>query len=289
MRESRETSPTSHKLLEGYGLHTGAPARVTLRVVDGPVALRAKGSLALISACSAVATERATTVEAPRGAFRIQTVEHAFAALAGLGVRSGVLLDIEGPEMPLLDGGSSAWCAALDALGLSADCVAPPPLRVERQATIQVGQSRYEFRSGDEVEVSVRFETDDARLEPDARWCGAPEDFRARIAPARTFALARDLEELGRSDLARFVDPEAVVFVGPDAIHCRRPFQPDEPARHKLLDLIGDLYLYGGPPVGVVSAVRPGHTATRRAVARAIDDGVLAHTVRAAASIRPTR
>jgi UDP-3-O-acyl-N-acetylglucosamine deacetylase len=139
-----------------------------------------------------------------------------------------------------------------------------------------VGASRYEFEPGEGVSLRVAFETDDARLARAASWDGDVHDFRARIAPARTFALARDLATIERLGLARHADPASVVLVMPDAIHCRGPFVPDEPARHKLLDLIGDLYLYGGPPRGTLSARRPGHGPTHEALGKARRDGILA-------------
>jgi UDP-3-O-acyl-N-acetylglucosamine deacetylase len=71
-----------------------------------------------------------------------------------------------------------------------------------------------------------------------------------------------------------------VVVLTPDAILCAgRPFAPDEPARHKLLDMMGDLYLHGGPPAGRLRAVRPGHAANARAFARAREEGILVSRV----------
>jgi UDP-3-O-[3-hydroxymyristoyl] N-acetylglucosamine deacetylase len=66
-----------------------------------------------------------------------------------------------------------------------------------------------------------------------------------------------------------------VVVIGAEILAAGRPFAPDEPARHKLLDLVGDLFLYGGPPRGSVAAYRPGHWATHEAVRRAREAGVL--------------
>jgi UDP-3-O-[3-hydroxymyristoyl] N-acetylglucosamine deacetylase len=146
---------------------------------------------------------------------------------------------------------------------------------VARRESIDVGASRYEFEPGDRVALRVAFETEDPRLARHASWDGDPSDFRERIAPARTFALARDLEAIGRLGLARHVDPAAVVVVMPDAIHGRGAFAPDEPARHKLLDLVGDFYLHGGPPRGTVTARRPGHGPTLEAIVRARREGIL--------------
>jgi UDP-3-O-[3-hydroxymyristoyl] N-acetylglucosamine deacetylase len=264
---------TRQVIVEGVGLHTGSPVRVALHGCAGPVQLRGKGVAVTLDELSVVSTRRATTVQARGGGLRTRTVEHALAALAGLGVYEGVALQIDGPEMPLLDGGAMAWCDAVKQLGVEAG---RPRLRVARRAVIYVGASRYEWAPADAVDVEVRLEIDDARLTLHARWAGDPDDFYGRIAPARTFAVSGEIEELLRQGLARHVDPASVVVIAPDAIHhAGRPFSPDEPARHKLLDLVGDLYLYGGPPLGRVSALRPGHAANTRAILQARDAGVL--------------
>jgi UDP-3-O-[3-hydroxymyristoyl] N-acetylglucosamine deacetylase len=267
---------TAEVVLEGVGLHTGRPSRVVLRAEPGPVRLRAGGLAARIDELRVASTARATTVEAHGGRLRVGTVEHAFAALAGLSIHESVAIDVDGPEMPLLDGGASAWCEALRRLQVPPS---RPRLRVTRAATFDVGPSRFELTpAGDDdvIEVVARVDFDDARLAPEASWTGDAADFVDRIAPARTFALAREVDELARRGLARHVDPACVVVIGPDAIlHAGRPFSPDEPARHKLLDLIGDLYLSGGPPLGGVRALRPGHAVNARALHRAIEEGVL--------------
>jgi UDP-3-O-[3-hydroxymyristoyl] N-acetylglucosamine deacetylase len=270
------TSTPRQVVVRGVGLHTGTPASVTLRARPGAVELCSGGRAARIADLEVASTERSTTVEAYGGLLRVGTVEHVFAALAGCGVYDGVELDIDGPEMPLLDGGAGAWCDALAALELPGPGRRAPGMRVARDATVHLGASRYEFTRGPGVEVEARLELDDARLEPEARWTGGPDDFRARIAPARTFARASDVEDLLRRGLARHVDAASVVVLAAGAIHHSGPaFSPDEPARHKLLDLIGDLYVHGGPPIGRVRGVRPGHSANAEAMRRALDDGIL--------------
>src|SRR5690606_8548586 len=114
------------------------------------------------------------------------------------------------------------------------------------------------------------------RLERHAAWRGDPDDFRERIAPARTFGFAHELDSLLARDLARHVDPASVVVLAVDRVlSAGPPFRADEPARHKLLDLIGDLYAHGGPPAGTVHAIRPGHAATHEAVRRALEEGIV--------------
>jgi len=260
-------------IVEGVGLHTGAWARVELLASKGPVRLRANGVEAGLEKLVVASTARATTVQGRGGLLRVRTVEHMLAALAGLGVHEGVTIAIAGSEMPLLDGGAAAWCDAVKRLGLIGG---KSKLRVARKATTQVGLSRYEWSPAKAIEVEVRLELDDARIAPHARWSGDPEDFHVRIAPARTFAFAHEVDELFRRGLARHVNPESVVLIAPEAIyHAGRPFSPDEPARHKLLDLLGDIYLCGGPPLGRLRVIRPGHAANARAFAQARSEAVL--------------
>lgn len=276
---------TQSVVLSGVGLHTGRPVSVTLHLSHGPVRLASPRGEAPLDALVVVSTVRATTVESHDGRIRVGTVEHALAALAGLGIHDDITLHVDGPEMPLLDGGATTWCEALARLGLPRSHppardrreVRPEPrLRVSRHAVVDVGDSRFELTPADGVDVSVHIDLADDRLTAGARWQGDPVDFVERIAPARTFALSRDVEDLVRRGLARHVDPHSVVVLAPDAIHSAGlPFSPDEPARHKLLDLLGDLYLHGGPPIGRVHAIRPGHSANALAIKRALDEGIL--------------
>jgi UDP-3-O-[3-hydroxymyristoyl] N-acetylglucosamine deacetylase len=264
---------TRQVVVEGFGLHTGAPVRVLLEACDGPVRLRANGLEAVLDDLAVLSTARATTVDALGGRLRVRTVEHLLAALAGLGVHEGVAVVVDGPEMPLLDGGARVWCGALNGLGAKR---AKSKLRVAREAVIQTGLSRYEFAPSAAIAVEVVLELDDIRIAPRAFWNGDPDDFLARIAPARTFAFSHEADELIRRGLARYVNPESVVLIAPEAIYCGGPpFSSDEPARHKLLDLLGDIYLRGGPPLGRLRAFRPGHAANARAFAQAYAEGVL--------------
>jgi UDP-3-O-[3-hydroxymyristoyl] N-acetylglucosamine deacetylase len=264
---------TRQVIVDGIGLHTGSPVRVVLRASAGPVRIRANGVEASLDELAIASTARATTLEGHGGLLRVQTVEHALAALAGLGLYGGMTLSVAGPEMPLLDGGAAAWCDAMKSLGVARGT---SKLHVARPALIEVGKSRYEWSPSAAVDVEVRLDLDDVRIASEARWSGDPDDFRARIAPARTFAFVHEVQELLVRGLARHANPESVVLIAPEGIHhAGKPFCPDEPARHKLLDLLGDLYVWGGPPLGRLRAFRPGHTANARALGRARAEGVL--------------
>jgi UDP-3-O-[3-hydroxymyristoyl] N-acetylglucosamine deacetylase len=254
-------------VVEGLGLHAGAHARVELRARDGVTTLNG----APLGAWSAVKAERATAITC--GDKRARTVEHLFAAMAALGLRGGVEVTLDGEEAPILDGCAAAWMDALGALGVGATA---STIAVVRDDVIDVGTSRYTFTRGDEMRVSVEIELGDARVARDAEWRGDARDFRARIATARTFCFAHEVEALARAGLASHVKPEMVVVIGPQILAAGRPFEADEPARHKLLDLVGDLFLYGGPPRGHVHSYRPGHWSSHEAMRVAHARGVVA-------------
>jgi UDP-3-O-[3-hydroxymyristoyl] N-acetylglucosamine deacetylase len=253
----------------GIGLHGGKPAVALLVAEPGPVRIERGGVICALAELRVLGTRFSTTVGCD--AFSVGTVEHLFAALAGLGVRDGVRIVVQGDELPLLDGGARAFAEDVAALGIAAR---PAPLRVTREARIEVDGSEYFFAPGDGTRVAVEVELPSC-CASDASWAGDADDFVRRIAPARTFALERDLAELERRGLARHASRESVLVVG-DAIHGAGEVAPDEPARHKLLDFIGDAYFHGGPPRGNVRAVRPGHARNHGAFVRALELGVLA-------------
>jgi len=205
-------------------------------------------------------------------AFELHTVEHLLAALGGLGIRSGCRVVVTGgEELPILDGASLEYVRALVSLELP---WTPPLLRVARKGRLEIDGSVYELAPSDRVQVTV-----DVNLPPSctrsASWDGEPRTFSAEIAPARTFALESDVPELGRLGLARHVEPRSVIVVSRDALHGQGDVAPDEPARHKLLDLIRDAYLYGGPPRGELRVSRPGHARNHAAFVKALAMGLI--------------
>ncbi len=261
---------TREVVLDGRGLRAGAAVRVVLRRRSGAVAFSI-GREVRVRDARIVDTDRATTIEVLGQ--RIASVEHLLAAFGGLGVHEGVSIEVTGSEMPLMDGGASTFCEALREIGAEH---ASGPIEVARSGQIHVGDSLYVFEPGKAVKVSVTIDFEDARVASEASWDGDPEDFYRRIAPARTFAFAHEVDALAQRGLASHVTPESVVVLGDREVLFRgHPFLADEPARHKLLDLVGDLFLHGGPPRGTVRAHRPGHGATRIAMREALEQGIV--------------
>ncbi|MDB4995828.1 MAG: UDP-3-O-[3-hydroxymyristoyl] N-acetylglucosamine deacetylase [Myxococcaceae bacterium] len=272
--------------LEGRGLFGGAISRVVLtRTELDHVRVSVAGSTFVrADDLRVLSTVRTTTVGC--GCVKLALVEHLFAALAAASVRSCLDVEVSTGELPLLDGGAALWCAALAKLGLDgrADLARDaawltkdqPRLRILEAGNVEVGDSEYRFALARGIAVEVDVDFDDARVARSAHWDGTPQAFSDRIASARTFLRFADADAMLAAGLAAEVDPKSVVVLAGDAIHAAgRAFEADEPARHKLLDLLGDLYVHGGPPFGTVSARRPGHAATHRAIAVALDRGIL--------------
>ena len=259
--------------LRGLGLFRGTESVVRLTRTNGPPTLAAYGERVAWSACAPTTATLSTSLTLPSGRV-VEGVEHFAAAAAGLGLHHGFELEVcEGHELPLLDGSAARWTAALASFGIAPS---PARLRITRAATIDIDGSRYELEPADSASVHVELRTSHPLLERHAEWTGDSAQFTREIAPARTFAFAADLEGYLARGARPHVEPEQVVVVG-DTLHAAgRPAEPSEPVRHKLLDLLGDLYVHGGPPRGVVRAVAPGHARTHELVKRALQAGVLA-------------
>jgi UDP-3-O-[3-hydroxymyristoyl] N-acetylglucosamine deacetylase len=257
----------------GRGLHSGLRCSVRLRRAVGPFRLQAGSEHATREELRVVRTDRGVTVEAERTALRVDLVEHLFSALAGLGIQDDLAVEVTGPEVPLLDGAALELALALRGLALPRR---PPRLRIVRAGKLDVDGSAYEFLPGDSVEVQVDVEFSPLPCQR-ASWNGSPESYVTQIAPARTFGFERDRALLLSAGRARFVDPNVVLVLddgGAPVAPCA-PLGPNELARHKLLDLLGDLYVYGGPLLGTLRAFRPGHRANHQVLATALRAGLV--------------
>jgi UDP-3-O-[3-hydroxymyristoyl] N-acetylglucosamine deacetylase len=259
--------------LHGLALHRGTPATVTLVRAPGPLAIEQRGARCTVDELRVVRSDRGVMVATEDERVRLDLVEHLFAAIGGLGIHEGLTLASDDDELPLLDGGARRFAEALRALDLAAS---PPRLIVQREATFTRGASRYRFTPGPSIELEVEVSFRAPVGEERARWSGDASDFIERIAKARTFGWVDEHEALRASGRAAGVDLASVlVFDDRGALAGCAPEEEDEVARHKLLDLLGDLALHRGPPRGRVLARAPGHGATHAVVQQALAEGVL--------------
>ncbi len=271
-------SPPGARVLRGVALHRGGPATVRLEAAAGPITIVQRGVEASLADLHIARADRGVTLASADGRIRVDLVEHLFAALGGLGVRAGVRVTTDDDELPLLDGGARLFAEAILALDLAKE-PAPGALAITRNASISRGNAVYVFTPGRDVALRVEVEFRAPVGRESAAWSGDDDDFVKRIAPARTFGWADEHAALLASGRAAAVDLSAVLVYGDDgAIAGCRPATKNEAARHKLLDLIGDLAIHGGPPRGSLTVQRPGHAATHAVVAQAFALGVLARS-----------
>lgn len=256
----------------GVGMHTGAECSVNVEPAPVGSGIRFTTPRGPVRACAErldPASQRATDLI--DGSSRVRTVEHLLAALAWCGEVDAAIA-VSGPEVPILDGSAGPWIASLLAAGAE-----PGPRFVAVEDPIEVAIDGASVRLdplGPEQQpvygVELRYD-EPAPVGPcRVRFRPTVDDFTSRIAPARTFALEREVESIRSAGLGRGGCFDNALIIGEHGPlnPCGARF-PDEPARHKLLDAIGDLSLLGGLPWAVIEAVRPGHELMHELVRRA--------------------
>lgn len=237
----------------GRGLHTGAPVQVTVLPYDKGIAFRYGLETVRAHPDEVTDTTRSTKLG------QVGTVEHLMSALAGLEI-TDALVEVTAPELPGLDGSAREFVAGLHMAGRVSLGTAEAKIPFKRV-----------FHVTDEVKVAVAAGTGHwrYRFEVGSRWPGeqtfeteqVARDYATEVAPARTFALAEEVPGIIQAGLGQGLDESSALILGIEG-YKNDPRFDDEPARHKLLDLVGDLYLTGIPiRLLNVSAERSGHRA----------------------------
>jgi UDP-3-O-[3-hydroxymyristoyl] N-acetylglucosamine deacetylase len=268
-------------------LHGGREAAVELRRCEGASRFGDDLVQLPLAALDLQGRARQTTARLDE-AREISTVEHVLAAIVGCAAFDGLEVRVLGGEAPLLDGGAREVTAAIASLGVARSARV---VVVQRPFEWTDGDARYRFAPSDRqtIEVDVAFPA--ARfgraLAGRARFDGDPAAFAASIATARTFGAARELASLRARGLGAHVPEGSVVAIDHDPSMAAgyAPRDPQEPVRHKLLDLLGDLAGLGGALIGSLVAERPSHLASARALFAARAAGVIS----AQLSSRPGR
>ena len=274
--------------LAGIGLHSGDPVRMAASPAgaDTGILFRASdGTLIPANADHVVDSNSATTV----GAFgvRVRTIEHLMAAASALAV-DNMVVDIDGPEVPAADGSAKPF---LDLLRAAGRVSLPAPRRpVVITAPIRVGtESRWlEALPADSLRISYTLDNSHPVIGLQVGTYGITEEvFADELAAARTYGFLRDVPVMRQNGLARGGSLENAVVVGKRLVLNDSLRYPDEFVRHKILDLVGDLFLLGRPLRAHVVGRNAGHALNYQLVA-AIQKAVAADRRRIAArTVRP--
>ena len=259
-------------VFKGRGLHGGkavemhllpAPAGqgIVFRRTDLP------GTPSVAASVANVHRTRRCTVLASDGV-EVRTAEHLLSALYALGVDNATVC-LDATEVPALDGCGRIYADAILADGLEEQPAERPSLVVRKPFVYEDPHSgsriAFEPAEGFEIDVTVDFRAKAIGVQK-ARW-DASSDYARDIAPCRTFCFLKEVLPLRLAGLIRggTLDNALVVsgrgFVGHPTLHF-----DNEPARHKLLDLLGDLSLAGRPIRGRITAYKPGHRANTQAL-----------------------
>lgn len=284
MRQSayieRQCTLAQSVICAGVGVHSGVRARIAMRPAAPGTGIRflrtdldAPGDPIEAIATRVTDVQLGTTLANDQGV-TVAVVEHLLAACAGMGI-DNLLIEIDGPEVPIMDGSAAVFCDLFRTAGLIRQ--AAPRRRIRVLAPIEVRDGVKWARLDPSEDAWLRL---DARIDFEAAAIGQqqmalelkPGLFARDVAHARTFGFARDVAYLQSIGLARggSLDNAVVIdgdrIVNPEGLRC-----DDEFVRHKLLDAIGDLMLAGAPLAGAYTAYQPGHAMNNKLVRALLD------------------
>jgi UDP-3-O-[3-hydroxymyristoyl] N-acetylglucosamine deacetylase/3-hydroxyacyl-[acyl-carrier-protein] dehydratase len=276
---SRQQTIKAPVELRGRGLFHGLPVTVRFKPapadagivfvrLDQPEVVRIPASIENV-----VRRPRRTSLR--NGTTCVETVEHCLAACAGLGI-DNVEIEVDGPEMPDLDGSCHDLVQALQQVGVDEQTEERRVLRVSDPVRVAEGDAELVALPplpGQPDRLGILYELDYGAERPIPRQLFRfeldPEEFAANVAPARTYLFSDEAKEFQAAGLGRHLSHRDLLVVDEQgqAIENELRF-PDEYVRHKVLDLLGDLMLLGQPVVGRIHARKSGHSLNRRLVSR---------------------
>ena len=264
---------------DGPGLFSGERATLTIAPADansGIIFVREQGDhLARIPALVDNVLKRPRRTCIRNGTLRVETIEHCMAALAGTGINNATVKVSGGlvGELPAVDGSSQPYVSAIREAGLVEQDAPVAPLVIRRPVQVSHGESTLAALPGptDHMEVIYDFEAPAPVGRQVFAFRLGPEDFESQIAPARTFVFENEAQELRAAGLGKHLTPQDVLVISPNGPIENQYRFVDECVRHKVLDLIGDLYLAGRPIFGRIVAHKSGHELNHMLVRRLLE------------------
>ncbi len=259
----------------GIGLHTGAQVQMTFKpagIGSGIVFKRidlAHHPLLKVQAGNIGDTSYATTLG--RGADSIKTIEHVLAALQGLGI-TNALIDIDGSEAPILDGSAACFVDLLLDAGIETQGAATTILQIRRPLEVRHKDSIISIEPYNGFKMTYTIDFPNPLIGTQTRtFTFSPLRFMEEIAHARTFCMYEEIEYLWKMGLSKGGSLDNAVVFAQDRLLNNALRYPDEPVRHKILDLIGDLVFLGHPLSGHLKVYKGGHVLHTKLVRAILD------------------
>jgi len=298
MKGAKQTTLREEVAVSGIGVHSGAPVTLTLHPADDDTGIvfqrvTADGTLEReirADVRAVTATEFATVLGDASGPL-CSTAEHLLAALRGLHV-DNVVVEIDGPEVPIMDGSAAPFVDALDQAGLTARALPRRYIEVLKPVRVAKGDALGELRPyahGFRVEAEIDFDhplIGHQALALDIE----PDSFRREIARARTFGFMKDVAKLWSGGYALGASLDNTLVVSEDRVLNPEGLRfADEFVRHKVLDALGDLALAGHPLLGAYRTVRGGHKLNHAVLSALMADTSAWRVVEAVDTVRRPR
>jgi UDP-3-O-[3-hydroxymyristoyl] N-acetylglucosamine deacetylase len=298
MKGAKQTTLRHPVAVSGIGVHSGLPVTLTLHPADDDAGIvfqriAADGSIEReirADVRAVTATEFATVLGDAKGPL-CSTAEHLLAALRGLYV-DNVVVEIDGPEVPIMDGSAAAFVDAIDQAGLTARALPRRYIEVIKPVSVSKDGACGELRPyqhGFRVEAEIDFDhplIGQQALSLDIE----PDTFRREIARARTFGFMRDVSKLWSAGYALGASFENTLVVSEDRVLNPEGLRfADEFVRHKVLDAIGDLALAGQPLLAAYKTVCGGHKLNHAVLSALMSDRSAWRVVEAAEPVRRAR
>lgn len=272
--------------LSGIGVHSGQKVSITLHPAEADCGVRflhtSQGETRQCEipadADHVDATELCTSVGVAGGS--VATIEHLMATLSALGV-DNVIVEIDGAEVPVMDGSAEPFVEAIDRVGVAVLAAPRRFIKVLKPVRVEQGEAFGEFRpyEGTRLEVEIDFANPLIGRQSYAADIDG-ERFRNELARARTFGFLRDVESLWARGFALGASLDNAIVIADDRILNPEGLRfADEFVRHKALDAIGDIALAGAPILGCYRSFKGGHRLNFQAVAKLLSDAAAHETV----------
>ncbi|MBK7359167.1 MAG: bifunctional UDP-3-O-[3-hydroxymyristoyl] N-acetylglucosamine deacetylase/3-hydroxyacyl-ACP dehydratase [Saprospiraceae bacterium] len=279
----------SDVFIEGVGLHTGSFVKMKFRPAPENFGIRFQRMdlpdqpIIAADVSKVVSTNRGTTLQ--EGVAQVWTVEHVLSALAGLEI-DNVLIELDGPEIPIKDGSAMDFVNVLNGCGIVEQNAEREYFKILEPISFEDESTGAEFLAlpSEKLEITTMIDFNSKTLAPQYASLEHIEDYKTEIAPCRTFVFLHELEALldqnlikggdlnnaivivdrlmsqeELDELAKKLNKPSVKVEREGVLNTIKPYFDNEPARHKLLDVLGDLALVGKPILGNILTKKPGH------------------------------
>lgn len=260
---TRQTTLARAVVLSGRGAHSDVPVRLRLSPAEAGsgVVFAPMGDDRLIQAHWSNVSATQLRTEISCGSARVSTIEHLMAALSGVGV-DNALIEVDGPEVPAMDGSAREFVAAIREAGVKRQSAPRRFIRITQTVRVTDGAGWAELApvKSERLDLDVEIAFAGAIGRQRLALTLTPGIFETELAPARSFGFVQDAERLWRQGLALGASLDnSLILDGDHVLNPQGMRYSDEPARHKMLDVVGDLALAGAPIIGAFRSYRGGH------------------------------